>query len=794
MTKLIVVESPKKAKNIAQYLPGDIVLASGGHVRALPTKTHAVRPEASFALTWELLEKAEKNLNAIQDAVRKVDTLILATDLDREGEAIAWHILEYLKERGALSEHLKVQRVVFNAVTREQILNALKAPKTVNQDLVDAQIARSALDLLAGLGLSSTLWRKVPGSRSAGRVQSAALRIVTEREEEIMRFKTQEYWSIEGTFTCADPSYTLNAQMTHFRGEKLEKFSITDQARAHEWAKAVESLAYTVKEIQKKQVQRAPSAPFITSSLQQDASRILGYSPAKTMQLAQKLYEGVKIHGEIVGLITYMRTDSVYLVPEFINQAKSYILNKWGKAYVADKARQYKAKKHSQEAHEAIRPTDLKWVPKEIQNFFVENFDEWKLYKLIWDRTLASQMENAVYQQTRITLEDTHATAAFKATGSTIQFLGFLAAYKDAQEEEEENPILPSCISQGQNLNIDAVESHQHFTQPPGRFTEASLVKELEDLGIGRPSTYARIIQVLQERGYVRKEKKRLIPEDLGMIVSAFLKKFFAQYVDYGFTSDLEDQLDHVSSGQIPWRSVLESFWQPFTHALEEVKTVSIPEVLEVVEQEILALYLSDQACPKCSEGRLGLRLSRTGPFVGCSRYPECTYLSSLHQGHVPQDSELGVHPVSGNLVEKKQGPYGGYVMCDGKRVSSDMFCDFSALNLEKALWLLSLPRTLGHHPDGGEITLNIGKFGPYLRHQDKFFSLKLTGEALMHFPLDEAIQRIDAQPKKKVAVRKRTATQGVKTRSKASSKTASKTPKKTVSRAKKSAASQQSS
>jgi DNA topoisomerase-1 len=792
MARLIVVESPKKAKNIAQYLPEDIVLASGGHVRALPTKTNAVRPEESFALTWELLGKAEKNLNAIQAAVRKVDTLILATDLDREGEAIAWHILEYLKEKDALSECIQVQRVVFNAVTRDQVLNALKSPKTVNQDLVDAQIARSALDLLAGLGLSSTLWRKVPGSRSAGRVQSAALRIVTEREEEIMRFNTQEYWSIHGTFSCATPTYILNAQLTHFKREKLEKFSITQKDHAEDWAKTVKCLEYQVQEIQKKQVQRSPAAPFITSSLQQDASRILGYSPAKTMQLAQKLYEGVKIHGEIVGLITYMRTDSLHLVPEFIDEARSYILKNWGKDYVVSKTRQYKAKKHSQEAHEAIRPTNLKWIPEDIQSFFIENFDEWKLYKLIWDRTLASQMENAIYQQTRITLEDDAQTATFKATGSIIQFLGFLAAYKDVQEEEEEHSLIPSGIAEGQRLQIDATACNQHFTQPPARFTEASLVKELEDVGIGRPSTYARILQVLQERGYVRKEKKRLIPEDLGMIVSAFLKKFFAQYVDYGFTSDLEDQLDDVSAGKLSWKAVLESFWQPFTHALEEVKTVSIPDVLEVVEKEILDLYLTNQECPRCTEGRLGLKLSRTGPFVGCSRYPDCTYLSSLRQGQAPQESELGVHPVSGNLVEKKQGPYGGYVMCDGKRVSSDMFCEFSSLDLEKALWLLGLPKVLGEHPEDGEISLSIGKFGPYLRYQDKFFSVKLQGEGLMALSLEDAVQRIEVQSKKKLSTRKRVSTKAsIKTPAKTPKKTSS-TPKKTSPRAKKTVTTQQ--
>ncbi|GAJ46100.1 DNA topoisomerase 1 [Holospora elegans E1] len=747
MSKLIVVESPKKAKNIAQYFPGDIVLASGGHVRALPTKISAVRPEESFALTWQLVEKTEKNLKSIKDAVQKVDTLVLATDLDREGEAIAWHILEYLKEENALPERVVVQRVVFNAVTKESVLKALKNYKNINQDLVDAQIARSALDLMAGLGLSSMLWRKVPGSRSAGRVQSAALRIVAERESAIIGFKPQEYWSIHGKFLCHSPEYTLEAQLVQFNKEKLDKFSISDETCAQAWAEILRGVPYHISSIEKKNVQRSPYPPFITSSLQQDASSALGFSPAKTMQLAQRLYEGIHVHGEILGLITYMRTDSVFLVPEFIDQARAYIHKKWGKEYVPTKSREYKAKKHSQEAHEAIRPTDLKWEPSLIQPFCQEYMDEWKLYTLIWKRTLASQMENATYQQTRVMIENQDQSAAFKTTGSILQFPGFLLAYqKEEQEpnkEDDRDRVLPAFLQEGQNLEISDVSCAQHMTQPPARFTEASLVKELEDLGIGRPSTYARILQVLQDRGYVRKEKKRLIPEELGMLVCAFLKNFFSRYVDYDFTSNLENQLDSISTGELAWRTLLEEFWGPFSQALEQVKSVSVSDVLEHVENQILDLYLPNRECPKCKEGRLELRLGKAGPFTGCSCYPECTYLSGLQQEDSQSQGDLGEHPVSGNRIEKKQGPYGGYVLCGDKRVSSDSFCSFESLDLDKALWLLNLPKSLGAHPDGGEIVLNIGRFGPYLHYNGAFFSLKQKEEALMEFSLEAALERI---------------------------------------------------
>ncbi|WP_165780691.1 type I DNA topoisomerase, partial [Holospora curviuscula] len=743
MSKLIVVESPKKAKNIAQYLPGDIVLASGGHVRALPTKITAVRPEASFALTWQLVEKTEKNLNSIKDAVQTVDTLILATDLDREGEAIAWHILEYLKEQEALPKNLRVQRVVFNAVTKESVLKALENPKEINQDLVDAQIARSALDLMAGLGLSSMLWRKVPGSRSAGRVQSAALRIVAERETAIIGFQSQEYWSIEGKFLCDDPSYGLDAQLIQFNGEKLDKLAIPNEACAQAWAETLRPLAYHVASIEQKNVQRVPHPAFITSSLQQEASSVLGFSPAKTMQLAQKLYEGIHIHGQILGLITYMRTDSLHLVPEFVDQARAYIQENWGKDYLPSKARQYKAKKHSQEAHEAIRPTDLKWSPEAIQPFCQNHLEEWKLYTLIWRRTLASQMENALYQQTRVVIETHDGRAAFKTTGSILQFLGFLAVYRGSNEEENNDRLLPSALQKGQQLRASDISCSQHMTQPPARFSEASLVKELEDLGIGRPSTYARILQVLQDRGYVRKEKKRLIPEELGMLVCAFLKKFFSKYVDYDFTSNLENQLDSVSTGELAWRSLLEEFWGPFSQALEQVKPVSVSDVLEHVEGQILDLYLPHRQCPRCGEGRLELRLGKAGPFAGCSGYPDCTYLSGLQQEGAHSQGDLGVHPINGNRIEKKQGPYGGYVMCEDKRVSSDLFCKFEALDLNRALWLLELPKSLGTHPDGGEVILNIGRFGPYLRYNETFFSLKQREEALMDFSLEKALERI---------------------------------------------------
>lgn len=747
LSKVIIVESPSKAKNLSQYLKGYVVLASGGHVRDLPAKQGSVNPE-NFSFTWQVIDKAQKALEAIKKAAKDTEVLVLATDLDREGEAIAWHILQCLQESGTLKSSVIVQRVVFNAVTKETVLEALKHPREIDQSLVQAYLARLGLDYLVGFTLSPILWRKLPGSRSAGRVQSVALRIVVEREEEILKFKSQEYWTLRGLFEISDLKKNVQAQLVVFQGNKLDKFAITGQDQALEWKAFLETLQFHISKIEQKPVQRQPAPPFITATLQQEASYRLGFSPAQTMQVAQKLYEGIDIQGEIKGLITYMRTDSLYLVPEFVTQARSYIQNRFGDQYLVPKARSYKTQKHSQEAHEAIRPTDLSLSLEDLQRILEPN--QWRLYKLIWDRALASQMANALYQQTSLTFLGSDNKTILRASGSVLKFDGFLVLYEEAQDEDqekEENSALPAGLEEGQKALLQEVTPHQHFTQPPGRFSEASLVKKLEELGIGRPGTWARILQVLQERGYVRKEKKRLIPEELGFVVTAFLKKFFAQYVDQSFTSHMEQELDQISEGQLEWTQVLQEFWTSFKQAVDSAKDLRIAEVLEAIEEEILSVYVPDRTCPKCSEGVLGLRLGKAGPFVGCNRYPECSYISGL-QTLGGEDNVLGVHPESGNAVELKNGPFGPYVACDGKRVSIAALEPGSEVTLPKALWLLGLPWNLGQGPEG-DIVLGIGRFGPYVQYEGKFYSVKKKGQDLVDFSLQEALDLIQQSQEK---------------------------------------------
>ncbi len=744
---VVVVESPAKAKTINKYLgAGYKVIASFGHVRDLPARDGSVRPDEDFAMSWEVDKRAEGRLREIAEAVKSADQLILATDPDREGEAISWHISEELYRRKALAG-VDVKRVVFNEVTRSAVLDAMRHPREINRELVDAYLARRALDYLVGFTLSPVLWRKLPGSKSAGRVQSVALRLICEREAEIEIFRAREYWSVEATFRT-DARDVFTARLTHLDGRKLDKFDLPDQASAEAAvARILAGEPFRVAAVERKTVRRNPFPPFTTSTLQQEASRKLGLGASRTMRIAQKLYEGIDIGGETVGLITYMRTDGVQLSNEAVTAARQLIGRNFGDRYLPESPRLYKsAAKNAQEAHEAIRPTDFARRPQELKRAL--DADELRLYELIWKRTLASQMESAVLDQVAVDIAGGAAT--LRANGSVVVFDGFLTLYQedrdDPADDEESDRRLPS-LTEGQTVRRETVTPEQHFTQPPPRYSEASLVKRLEELGIGRPSTYASIIQVLQDRNYVRLEKKRFIPEDRGRLVTSFLTTFFEHYVEYGFTAQLEEQLDDISGGRIDWKKVLEDFWRAFSAAVDGTKDLRIGQVIDALDQALGPHFFapdgSDAArlCPGCGRGRLGLKLGRNGGFIGCSNYPECRYTRNLgvengedRANGFDGPKELGKDPATGLPVSLRKGPYGVYVQLGDngadksekpKRASLPRGLPASAVTLDKAVALLALPREIGRHPEDGEpITAGIGRFGPYVKHGKLYKSL----------------------------------------------------------------------
>jgi DNA topoisomerase-1 len=753
---VVVVESPAKAKTINKYLgPGFQVIASFGHVRDLPPKDGSVRPDADFEMDWEVDKRAEERLKAIAQAVKSAQQLILATDPDREGEAISWHITEELRRRKALSG-IDVKRVVFNEVTKSAVLDAMKNPRDLNRELIEAYLARRALDYLVGFTLSPVLWRKLPGSKSAGRVQSVALRLICEREAEIEAFKPREYWTIAAVFrTEAGDEFT--ARLTHLDDKKLDKFDLPNREAAEAAvARIMAGAPFAIANVERKTVRRHPFAPFTTSTLQQEASRKLGLSASRTMRIAQKLYEGVNVGGETVGLITYMRTDGVQLSNEAIAGCRELIQKDYGARYLPESPRIYKSTaKNAQEAHEAIRPTDIRRRPKDVIRAL--EADELKLYELIWKRTLASQMESAVLDQVAVDVTGAKGALTLRATGSVVVFDGFLTLYQedrdDPAEDEESGGRLPN-LTQEQPVMRDAVTPEQHFTQPPPRYSEASLVKRLEELGIGRPSTYASILQVLQDRRYVRLEKRRFIPEDRGRLVTAFLVGFFEHYVEYNFTARLEDLLDDISGGRIDWKTVLRDFWRDFSAAVAGTKDLTISQVISALDEALGPHFFpvndngkDPRACPTCREGRLGLRLGRHGAFIGCSRYPDCGYTRGLTlpngggNGEIEGPKALGLDPVTAQRVTLRKGPYGTYVQLGEngddpkqkpKRVSVPRNMAAADLTLEQALGLLSLPRTVGTHPDTGEpITAGLGRFGPYLKHGDTFKSLRGEDDVL---------------------------------------------------------------
>jgi DNA topoisomerase-1 len=820
---VVIVESPAKAKTINKYLGKDYqVLASFGHVRDLPAKNGSVRPDEDFAMSWEVEGPAAKRLAEIAKAVKGADRLFLATDPDREGEAISWHIRDILAEKKALGK-VAVSRVVFNEITKSAIQAAFKSPRDLNQDLIEAYLARRALDYLVGFTLSPVLWRKLPGSRSAGRVQSVALRLVCDREQEIEAFVTQEYWTIDGLFAKSDRA-ELTARLKRLDGQKLEKFSLRQQADADAAVARLRGLDYRVGAIENRTVRRHPAPPFITSTLQQEAARKLGFSASQTMRIAQQLYEGVDVGGETVGLITYMRTDGVQLAGEAIAGCRQVITERYGTNYLPDAPRVYKSKaKNAQEAHEAIRPTSLHRLPEHVAGGGLSR-EQLALYTLIWKRTLACQMESAVLDQVAADIAANGGRDVFQANGSVIRFDGFLTLYREDRDDEddEENRRLPA-LTEGEALGLRTLTPLQHFTQPPPRFTEASLVKKMEELGIGRPSTYASILQVLKDREYVRLEKGRFIPEERGRLVTAFLISFFERYVEYDFTAGLEEQLDEVSAGQQNWKAVLRQFWQDFYRATQGTEGLKISDVLEVLDKQLAAFLfpaagtdgaVDPRQCPACAGGRLGLKLSRFGAFIGCNRYPDCGYTRPLASGDgattgadgappqplATETRTLGQHPDNGHEITLRKGPYGWYVQEEGsaeaapaalpapaaeepapgkgakgksktakpkatkakapakpkpKRSSLPKGMNPAEITLAQALSLLSLPRVVGAWPETGQpLYAGIGPYGPYLR-LDKTYATVPKDDDVLTIGLNRAISVMtDALAKAKDRVR----------------------------------------
>ena len=774
---VVIVESAAKAKAINKYLGSRYkVLASYGHVRDLPPRDGSVEPDNDFRMHWDVDDRSQRVVREIAAAVKNADKLILATDPDREGEAISWHILRILEDRKALKKGLPVERVTFNAVTKQSVLEAFKTPRAIDDPLVDSYLARRALDYLVGFTLSPVLWRKLPGARSAGRVQSVALRLVCDREADIEAFKTQEYWSIEALL-ATPRGEEFGARLTAIAGKKLDRLDIKDGASAHAIKAAIEGGAFRVASVDKKAVRRNPAAPFTTSTLQQEASRKLGFSAKQTMNVAQRLYEGVEIDGEATGLITYMRTDGVTIIPEAISAIRGLIEHDYSRRYLPPFIREYKVKaRNAQEAHEAIRPTDVGRKPADVARHLER--DQARLYELVWKRAVASQMASAELEQTTAEIEvpgrDGKAYG-LRATGTVVTFDGFMRLYEEGRDDrparngkteeaalDDDGRRLPP-LAQGDALEDRGVEAKQHFTEPPPRFTEATLVKRMEELGIGRPSTYASTLAVLEDRDYVTIDRKRLIPQDKGRLVTAFLESFFKRYVEYDFTADLEEKLDLISDGKLEYKLLLHEFWRDFIGAVEGIKELRVSEVLEALN-EILGPHIfppkadggDPRQCPLCGEGRLSLKVSsRSGAFIGCGRYPDCRYtrqLSAIANGtdaeaSTPDGKLLGYDPESGLPVALKIGRFGPYLQLgeggkDEKPRRSSIPAPFdpNTIVLEQALQLLSLPRNIGDHPETGKpITAGLGRYGPFILHDGTYANLP-SAEELFTVGINHAV------------------------------------------------------
>ncbi len=742
---VVIVESPAKAKTINKYLGSNYkVFASYGHVRDLPPKDGSVLPDEDFSMIWAVDAKAKTRMNEITKAVKASDKLILATDPDREGEAISWHVLQVLKDKKAIGDK-PVERVVFNAITKKSILDAMENPREIDVPLVDAYLARRALDYLVGFTLSPVLWRKLPGARSAGRVQSVALRLICQRENEIERFKPQEYWTIvAGMKNAAKTEFEV--RLTSFEGEKLGRLDVTNEAQAKTIRSMLMSADFNVAVVEAKPTKRNPYAPFTTSTLQQEASSKLGYSASRTMQVAQRLYEGADIGGETVGLITYMRTDGVQIAPEAITQTRDLIKSEYGAIYLPDKPRHYTAKaKNAQEAHEAIRPTDLTRLPKDMAKYL--NDEQAKLYELVWKRTVASQMASAKIERTVVDVKATNSgkVAMLRANGSVVKFDGFLKLYqapKSDGDKDDEKRLPP--ITENETLARESVDATQHHTEPPARYSEASMIKKMEELGIGRPSTYASTLGTLENRDYVTIDKRRLIPQAKGRLVTSFLESFFDQYVEYDFTADLEKKLDQISAGELAWKDVLREFWTQFSAAVDETKDLRVTEVLDTLNEALGPLAFPEKEdgtdpriCPTCTEGQLSLKVGRFGAFIGCSNYPECKFTRQLGADGLQESQAaeegpkvLGRDPETDEEISLRTGRFGPYVQRgegkECKRSSLPKGWAPDTIDYEKALQLIALPRTVGKHPESGkEIKAGLGRYGPFVLHEGMYANLE---------------------------------------------------------------------
>ncbi|BAV45650.1 DNA topoisomerase 1 [Mesorhizobium sp. 113-1-2] len=744
---VVVVESPAKAKTINKYLGKNYkVLASFGHVRDLPAKDGSVRPDEDFAMSWAVDTASGKRLADIAKAVKDADGLILATDPDREGEAISWHVLEVLKQKRALKDK-PVSRVVFNAITKSSVLEAMANPRQIDGPLVDAYLARRALDYLVGFTLSPVLWRKLPGARSAGRVQSVALRLVCDRESEIERFIREEYWQI-AAILGTPRNETFEARLTAFERKKLQKLDIANKAQADDIKAMLEGATFKALSVEAKPTKRNPGPPFTTSTLQQAASSGLGFSATRTMQVAQRLYEGMEIGGETTGLITYMRTDGVQMAPEAIDAARDAIAKEFGPKYLPEKPRFYTTKaKNAQEAHEAIRPTDFMRTPASVRQYL--DSDQLRLYELIWKRAIASQMQPAEIERTTVEIEAVNGarTAELRAVGSVVRFDGFIAAYtdqKDDDAEDEENRRLPE-IRAGEQLARQAINATQHTTEPPPRYSEATLIKKLEELGIGRPSTYTAILKTLEDRDYVTIDKRRLVPQAKGRLLSAFLESFFERYVEYDFTASLEEKLDEISDGKLAWKDVLRDFWKDFSGAVADIKELRVTDVLDALNEELAPLVFptredgsNPRICPKCGTGNLSLKLGKFGAFVGCSNYPECSFTRQLGDAANPNGENgggeegtkvLGNDPYTAEEITLRSGRFGPYLQRgdgkEAKRSSLPKGWTPESIDHEKALALLALPRDIGKHPETSKmISAGLGRYGPFVLHDGTYANL----------------------------------------------------------------------
>ena len=753
--KLVIVESPAKAQTINKYLGNDYkVIASVGHIRDLPSKDGAVKPEENFKMSWEMNKDKDKVVKEIIGALKSADSLILATDPDREGEAISWHLKEILDHKKTTMGK-PVERVIFNEITKSAVLEAMKTPRDINSELVEAYLARRALDHLIGFSISPILWRKLPGSKSAGRVQSVALKLICEREIEIEKFNIEEYWSISSIFSTAKEE-KFSSRLTILNSHKLAKMDIKNEKEADLALEDIKKSKFNISKIELKRVKRNPLPPFTTSTLQQEASNKLGFSASRTMRVAQKLYEGINIGSETSGLITYMRTDGVQLSSQAIEEIRNEITNRHGENYIPQKPRVYKSKAaNAQEAHEAIRPTLISRDPESISQFL--DSDQNKLYKLIWKRTISSQMQSAELDETAADIANQDQTIIFRANGSQVIFPGFYI-YRDREDDR----LLPKLI-ENEKVDLNDVKSEQHFTQPPPRYTDASLIKKMEELGIGRPSTYASILQVLVNRSYVEKEKGRHIPQERGRILTAFLNNFFGKYIEYDFTADLEKQLDKVSDGKLNYKILLKEFWDGFKPHLNKMSELEREKILEALEKELAELFFPsddikngtpNRQCPTCSNGNLGLELGKYGAFLGCSNYPECKFTKQIasnqdenndNENFIPgNDGVLGIDPATGLNVLIKKGPYGIYLQLGDekkpKRISIPRLVSAKDINLEKALAFLSLPRLIGQHPESGQdISSGIGRYGPYLKYDINFISLP-ADETVINLGLNHAV------------------------------------------------------